>query len=347
MDSKSLEEIVNKELEEVSPTSEQELEQLKNKLLGKDGIINSQLKNIKNFSPEEKKVFGRNANLLKDKITNFINNNLEKIKLASINKKIKNEKLDISIDGVNYSTAAYHIITKTIDEILEFFIQNGFKIIDGPEVESDYYCFEQVNIPKDHIARDMQDTFYFDESILLRTHTSSNQVREMEINKDKFKQLAIISPGKVYRRDTDDATHSHQFTQIEGMLIGEKINLGNLKSILDLFIKFFYGKDRKTRLRTSYFPFTEPSVEVDVSCGICNLNGCSACKNEGWIEILGAGMIHPEVLKNGGYDPEKVSGFAFGIGVERVAMLKYNIRDIRHLYNNDLELFNLFIGENI
>jgi len=226
----------------------------------------------------------------------------------------------------------------------EIFIKLGYNVVTGPEVESDHYNFEFLNIPKDHPARDMQDSFYINPYYLLRTHTSPVQARVMQTNKEKT-PIKIISPGKVYRRD-DDATHSHQFIQIETLVIDENITFADLKGTLELVAKHLFGEDRKIRLRPSYFPFTEPSVEVDVSCFECNGKGCSLCKETGWIEILGAGMVHPNVLKMSGYDSEKYQGFAIGMGIDRIAMLKYGISDIRHFYTNDLRLLEQFIPEN-
>ncbi len=216
----------------------------------------------------------------------------------------------------------------------------GYEVAEGPEVEKDYYNFEALNLPKGHPARDMQDSFYITEDILLRTHTSPVQARTMEAKEGR--PFRIICPGKVYRRDNDDATHSHQFTQIEGLVVGEGIRMSDLKGTLDLFAKKMFGEDREIRLRPSYFPFTEPSVEMDISCFKCGGSGCNVCKGTGWIEILGAGMVHPNVLRMGGYDPETVSGFAFGMGPERIAMLKYGIDDIRHFYTDDIRFIAQF-----
>lgn len=229
-----------------------------------------------------------------------------------------------------------------MEDIEDFFIGLGYEIKEGYEVEQDYYNFEALNLPKSHPARDMQDSFYISEDILLRTHTSPVQARTLEAQKGEG-PVKIICPGKVYRRDSDDATHSHQFTQIEGLVVDKNIHLSDLKGTLELFAKEIFGSDREVRLRPSYFPFTEPSVEVDISCFKCKGSGCNVCKQTGWIEILGAGMVHPNVLEMAGFDSKEYSGFAFGMGPDRVAMLKYGIEDIRHLYTNDLRFIDQFI----
>lgn len=229
---------------------------------------------------------------------------------------------------------------KIQDEIIDIFASMGYEIVEGPEVESDHYNFELMNIPHDHPARDMQDSFYIDENTLMRTHTSPVQARVME--QKKGQPIRIICPGKTYRRDDDDATHSHQFAQIEGLVVDKDINLGHLKATLELFLKKMYGEKREIRLRSSYFPFTEPSVEVDISCYECGGKGCSVCKGSGWIEILGGGMVHPNVLRMSGYDPDVYQGFAFGIGIERVAMLRYGIDDIRRFYQDDVRFLHQF-----
>ena len=237
-------------------------------------------------------------------------------------------------------TGNHHPLTRVVEEIEDFFISMGYEIAEGPEVEKDYYNFEALNLPKGHPARDMQDSFYISEDILLRTHTSPVQARTMEAKGGA--PIKIICPGKVYRRDSDDATHSHQFTQIEGLVIGEDIRMSDLKGTLSLFAKKMFGDEREIRLRPSFFPFTEPSVEMDISCFKCGGDGCNVCKKTGWIEILGAGMVHPNVLEMAGYDPAVVSGFAFGMGPERIAMLKYGVEDIRHFYTNDVRFVSQF-----
>lgn len=239
------------------------------------------------------------------------------------------------------SIGAKHPLTRTVEEIEDLFLGLGYEIVEGFEVEQDYYNFEALNLPKSHPARDMQDSFYITDEILMRTHTSPVQARTME-QRNGEGPVKILCPGKVYRRDSDDATHSHQFTQIEGLVVDENIKMSDLKGTLELLAKQLFGEDREIRLRPSYFPFTEPSVEVDVSCFKCGGSGCNVCKQTGWIEILGAGMVHPNVLEKAGFDSNKYSGFAFGMGPDRIAMLKYGIEDIRHFYTNDVRFLNQF-----
>ncbi len=235
-----------------------------------------------------------------------------------------------------------HILTQVMEEIEDIFLGMGYQVVEGYEVESDHYNFERMNLPKDHPARDMQDTFYISDEMLIRTHTSPVQARTMEKHDFSKGALRMISPGKVFRRDTDDATHSHQFHQIEGLVVDKNVTMGDLKGTLEVMMKKMFGEDRKIRLRPSYFPFTEPSVEVDVSCFKCGGAGCNVCKHTGWIEILGAGMVHPDVLQMSGIDPTEYSGFAFGLGPDRVAMLRYGVNDIRNFYQNDLRFLNQF-----
>ena len=257
-----------------------------------------------------------------------------------IEKQLEEETIDISLPGKEMKKGAKNPFYKIQDEIIDIFASMGYEIVEGPEVESDHYNFELMNIPHDHPARDMQDSFYIDENTLMRTHTSPVQARVME--QKKGQPIRIICPGKTYRRDDDDATHSHQFAQIEGLVVDKDINLGHLKATLELFLKKMYGEKREIRLRSSYFPFTEPSVEVDISCYECGGKGCSVCKGSGWIEILGGGMVHPNVLRMSGYDPDVYQGFAFGIGIERVAMLRYGIDDIRRFYQDDVRFLHQF-----
>ena len=247
--------------------------------------------------------------------------------------KIESEKIDITLPGRKPNVGNLHPLNLITQELEDLFIGLGYQVIEGSDIVDDLYCFERANIPKDHPARDMQDSLYIDENQLLRTHTTAIQMVVLE--QCAPKPIKVVCPGKVYRRDDDDATHSHQFMQMEGLVVGENITLSDLKGTLLFLARKMFGQDKEIRFRPSYFPFTEPSVEVDVSCHICNGKGCPTCKGTGWIEILGAGQVHPNVLKMAGYDPEKASGFAFGVGIERVAMLKYGIDDIRHFYTND------------
>jgi phenylalanyl-tRNA synthetase alpha chain len=259
---------------------------------------------------------------------------------AAIQQQLENESIDVTLPGRPAKTGNHHPLTRVVEEIEDLFISMGYEVAEGPEVEKDYYNFEALNLPKGHPARDMQDSFYISEDILLRTHTSPVQARTMEANGGE--PIKIICPGKVYRRDSDDATHSHQFTQIEGLVIGENINMSDLKGTLSVFAKKMFGDDREIRLRPSFFPFTEPSVEMDISCFKCGGSGCNVCKKTGWLEILGAGMVHPNVLEMAGYDSKRLSGFAFGMGPERIAMLKYGVEDIRHFYTNDVRFVSQF-----
>lgn len=318
----------------------EEIVQLKNNYLSKKGELSSLMSEMRNLTNEERKELGMKINETKATLEKLFFDKLELAQEKKLNEELLKDKIDLTLPGTNYLSGYQNPFYKVIKEIEDIFIGMGYSIEDGPEVDKDHYVFELLNIPKDHPARDMQDTLYIDEEILLRSHTSSIQAHVME--KAHGQPIKIICPGKTYRRDDDDMTHSHQFAQVEGLVIDKNINLGNLKSTLELFAKKMFSKDTKVRFRSSYFPFTEPSVEVDVSCFNCKGKGCPICKNSGWIEILGAGMVHPNVLKMSGYDPEVYSGFAFGIGIERVAMLRYGINDIRKFYQNDLRFLRQF-----
>ena len=258
-----------------------------------------------------------------------------------LQEKIEREKIDITLPGRKPVIANLHPLNLVCQELEDLFIGLGYQVIEGDDIVSDEYCFERANIPKDHPARDMQDSLYIDPNWLLRTHTTAIQMEVLEQSAPHL-PIKVVCPGKVYRRDDDDATHSHQFMQMEGLVIGEHVTLSDLKGTLEFMARKLFGQDRQIRFRPSFFPFTEPSVEVDVSCHICNGKGCPTCKGTGWIEILGAGEVHPNVLKMAGYDPDKCSGFAFGVGIERVAMLKYGIDDIRHFYTNDMRFLEPF-----
>ncbi len=318
----------------------EEIVQLKNNYLSKKGELSSLMSEMRNLTSEERKELGMKINETKATLEKLFFDKLELAQEKKLNEELLKDKIDLTLPGTNYLSGYQNPFYKVIKEIEDIFIGMGYSIEDGPEVDKDHYVFELLNIPKDHPARDMQDTLYIDEETLLRSHTSSIQAHVME--KANGQPIKIICPGKTYRRDDDDMTHSHQFAQVEGLVIDKNINLGNLKSTLELFAKKMFSKDTKVRFRSSYFPFTEPSVEVDVSCFNCKGKGCPICKNSGWIEILGAGMVHPNVLKMSGYDPEVYSGFAFGIGIERVAMLRYGINDIRKFYQNDLRFLRQF-----
>lgn len=317
------------------------LQQLKIQFLGKKGEIQELMNFMKSLSKEEKPAFGQMVNDLKSLVSNRIDEVQVLLAEKAMSSKLEAEKIDITLPAENLETGTIHPLTMIQTQIEDLFIGMGYKIAEGPEVELDHYNFELANIPQDHPARDMQDTFYIDPNTLLRTHTTAMQMRELEKARGNL-PIKLICPGKVYRRDDDDATHSHQFTQCEGLVVGENITLADLKGTLECMANTMFGEGRTIRFRPSYFPFTEPSVEVDVSCPFCNGDGCSVCKGSGWIEILGAGMVHPRVLELNGFDSEKCTGFAFGVGLERVAMLKYGIDDIRNFYTNDVRFLKNF-----
>ncbi|WP_339250881.1 phenylalanine--tRNA ligase subunit alpha [Sporosarcina sp. FSL W8-0480] len=317
-----------------------ELNDVRVAYLGKKGPITDLLKGMGKLPAEERPKMGALVNVVREAVTETLEARMTLLEEEAINAQLEKEAIDVTLPGRPIQTGNHHPLTRVVEEIEDFFISMGYEIAEGPEVEKDYYNFEALNLPKGHPARDMQDSFYISEEVLLRTHTSPVQARTMEAKGGEA--IKIICPGKVYRRDNDDATHSHQFTQIEGLVVGENIKMSDLKGTLDLFAKKMFGADREIRLRPSFFPFTEPSVEMDISCFKCGGDGCNVCKKTGWIEILGAGMVHPNVLRMAGYDPEAVTGFAFGMGPERIAMLKYGVEDIRHFYTNDVRFISQF-----
>ncbi len=334
-------EIRNNALKEAEAINEiNDLKNVKSKYLGKKGPLSEVMKNMKDLSVEDKKTIGQLSNEVKQYLEELFEDTRLRIESYLIEKKLKSETVDVTLPGNKINKGSIHPLSSIIRSLEELFIGLGYEIKEGPEIENDEYNFEKLNLPKDHPARDMQDTFYISETHLLRTHTSPVQVRTMlESNGEPIK---IICPGKVYRRDDDDATHSHQFMQIEGLVLGSNITMADLKGTLLLVAKTMFGEDRELRLRPSYFPFTEPSVEVDVTCSKCGGTGCNICKSTGWIEILGAGMVNKDVLNMCGYDDERIQGFAFGIGVERIAMLRYGVDDIRHFYTNDIRFIKQF-----
>ncbi|QKY69625.1 phenylalanine--tRNA ligase subunit alpha [Lentibacillus sp. CBA3610] len=321
-----------------------ELQDIKVTYLGKKGSLTSVLRGMGKLSKEERPVVGEIANKVREAITNEIDEKTEALEQAALEAKLENEALDVTLPGRPPQVGGPHLLTSIIEEIEDLFIGMGYEVKEGPEVETDYFNFEAMNMPKGHPARDMQDTFYITNELLLRTHTSPVQARTMQ-QYGGGQPVKMICPGKVYRRDTDDATHSHQFTQIEGLYVDKNVRMSDLKGTLDNFAKSIFGSDREIRLRPSFFPFTEPSVEMDISCKVCKGDGCSVCKHSGWIEILGGGMVHPNVLEMAGYDSEKYTGFAFGMGPDRIAMLKYGIDDIRHFYTNDMRFLTQFHHE--
>jgi len=315
-----------------------ELDLLENKYLGKKSLIAQTLKNINEFPHEVKPFVGKTVNEVRNKIENEIKNLRDELNLLEFDKKLREEKFDLTLPGRFLPLGSKNIINKVIEEIQEIFIGLGYEIAEGPEVETDYYNFEALNHPPDHPARSLHDTFFIDDKILLRTHTSPVQIRFMEKNKPP---VYIIAPGKVYRKDYD-VTHTPMFTQIEGLAVDNNINFGNLKWTLETLAHSFFGKDREVRFRPHYFPFTEPSAEVDVSCNICSGRGCRVCSGTGWLEILGAGMVDPNLYKYVNYNPDEVTGFAFGMGIERMAMLKYGIDDLRLFFENDIRFLKQF-----
>lgn len=316
-----------------------ELEQLRIKFLGKKGELTAAMKEMGKLSKEERPAMGKLANEVRSFVENALSEKAEALKKAAAAAKLKIETLDVTVPGKRPVYGKKHPLTTVLDDLKDIFIGMGFSIAEGPEVELDYYNFEALNIPKDHPARDTQDTFYIDENIVLRTQTSPVQVRVMENQKPPIR---VIAPGKVFRSDTVDATHSPVFHQIEGLVVDKGITMADLKGTLEVFVKKLYGEDTKLRFRPHHFPFTEPSAEVDISCFNCGGEGCRICKGEGWIEILGCGMVHPKVLKNCDIDPEIYSGFAFGIGLERVTMFRYDIDDLRLFFENDIGFLKQF-----
>ena len=338
---KELDNVLSQADEELKDVNDlNQLKQKKANFLGKKGPIAQVMASMKELSQEAKKELGLKSNKIKFALEELFENKRKAIEDSMINKKLASETIDVTLPGVNVPVGSIHPLNRTIQELEDLYISMGYTVAEGPEIETDEFCFEKLNLPKGHPARDMQDTFYINPELLLRSQTSPVQVRTML--EKKGEPIKIICPGKVYRRDADDATHSHQFIQCEGLVLGKDISLSDLKGALLEMAKKMLGEDRNIRLRPSFFPFTEPSVEVDVSCGLCKGKGCNVCKNTGWIEVLGAGMVNNNVLRMSGYNPDEIQGFAFGIGVERITMLKYGIDDIRNFYTNDLRFLNQF-----
>ena len=317
---------------------------LKVKYLGKKGELTSVLRGMGALSPEERPVIGSLVNEVRDEIESLIAEKEENYKNAELNEKLEKEKIDITLPSKKSIRGSEHPINRTIEEIEDLFISMGYEVIDGPELETDEFCFERLNLPKGHPARDMQDSFYITDEYLLRTQTSAVQAHTMLKYAKDQKPIKMICVGKTYRRE-DDATHSHQFNQVEGLVIDKKenkVSLADLKGTLEVFMKKMLGENTELRFRPSYFPFTEPSYEVDVSCFKCGGKGCNLCKQTGWIEVLGSGIVHPNVLRMNGYDPDEWGGFAFGTGIDRLAMFKYGIPDMRYLYANDVRFLKQF-----
>jgi phenylalanyl-tRNA synthetase alpha chain len=316
-----------------------QLDNIRVKYLGKKGELTQILRGMGAVSEEERPVIGKIANEVRESLENFIQEASESIKKAEKDIKLQNEVIDITMPGIRQTMGKRHPLELTLDRMKDIFISMGFTIEEGPEVELDYYNFEALNIPKNHPARGEQDTFYINDTVVLRTQTSPVQIRTMEKQKPPIK---MVCPGKVYRADAVDASHSPIFYQMEGLVVDKGITFADLKGTLEQYAKKMFGEDVKTKFRPHHFPFTEPSAEMDASCFVCHGKGCKLCKGSGWIEILGCGMVHPDVLRNGGIDPEVYSGFAFGFGVDRMVMMKYAIDDIRLLYESDMRFLNQF-----
>ncbi len=317
----------------------EELEQFRIRILGKKGELTAVLRGMGQISPEERPVIGQVANEVRAAIEAGMEEKLAAIREKALEHKLAREKLDVTVPGRVQDAGTRHPLSKTELEMCDIFRSMGFDITEGPEVETDYYNFQALNTPEGHPARDTQDTFYIMDKILLRSQTSSVQVRTMEKTKPPIR---VVAPGRVYRSDAVDATHSPMFHQMEGLVVDRGITMGDLKGTLEIFARKMFGEDTRIRFRPHHFPFTEPSAEVDISCFVCGGEGCRVCKGEGWIEILGAGMVHPNVLRYAGIDPEEYSGFAFGMGIERIAMRRYNIDDMRLLYENDVRFLSQF-----
>lgn len=314
------------------------LEHVRVKYLGKKGLVSEQLKALSSLSADERKDFGKSVNDLKNFVTDEISGKREALKTLELEGALMAESIDITLPGKRPHTGRLHPVNQILTRITDIFTSMGFGVEEGPEVESDYNNFEALNIPKNHPARDMQDTFYVSDDVVLRTHTSPVQIRAMQRMSPPFR---IIAPGKVYRCDAD-ISHTPMFHQVEGLMVGEDITFGHLKGVLEAFIHAYFGPEIPVRFRPSFFPFTEPSAEVDMGCIFCSGKGCRICKGTGWIEILGSGIVNPKVFEMAGYDPDKHTGFAFGMGVERIAMLTYSIDDIRMLFENDLRFLRQF-----
>ena len=336
-----IESIKQTAIEEIAKAEDlQTLENARVKYLGKKGELTAVLRGMGGLSPEERPIIGGLVNEAKESLEKLIEEKEEKFKIEELNKKLEAEKIDITLPSTKMKRGSLHPVSRIIEDIEDLFVSMGYDVVTGPELENDEYCFERLNLPKGHPARDMQDSFYITPEYLLRTQTSAVQARTMMANEEKT-PIRVIVPGKTFRRE-DDATHSHQFNQVEGLVIDKNISLADLKGTLEVFMKKMLGQNTELRFRPSYFPFTEPSYEVDVTCFKCGGKGCNLCKQTGWIELLGSGIVHPNVLRMNGYDPDQYSGFAFGVGLDRLAMFKYGITDIRLLYQNDVRFLKQF-----
>ena len=338
-----LEELRQQGLNEIANSDDlKNVNDIRVKLLDKKGPITNVLRGMRDLSAEERPKVGKFANEVRDELQQALEDKKSSLEQALMNAKLQSESIDVTLPGTPVAQGQPHVIQQIIDQLVDLFIGMGYEVAVGDEVEQEEYNFEKLNLPKDHPARDMQDTFYITPSVLMRTQTSPMQARMMETHDFSKGPLKMISPGKVYRRDTDDATHSHQFHQVEGLVVGEHVTMADLKGTLEVVAQNLFGDQLKVRLRPSYFPFTEPSVEADVTCFNCLGKGCAICKGNGWIEVLGAGMVHPNVLKMSGVDPDVYGGFAFGLGPDRFAMIKYGVEDIRDFYQNDMRFLTQF-----
>lgn len=336
-----LEEISKMTKEKVEQiTTSQELKELKAKVLGKKSELTEILRGMGQIAAEQRPVVGELVNKVRTEIEEVIDSKEREFEEAELKRKLEAEKIDITLPATRIKRGSIHPLNRIIEDVEDLFVSMGYDVVTGPELETDEYCFERLNLPKDHPARDMQDSFYITTEYLLRTQTSSVQARTMMANTEKT-PIRMICPGKTYRKE-DDATHSHQFNQVEGLVVDKDISFANLKGTLEVFVKRLLGEKTQLRFRPSYFPFTEPSYEVDATCFKCGGKGCNLCKQTGWIELLGSGMVHPNVLKMNGYDPDVYSGFAFGTGLDRLAMFKYGITDMRLLYTNDVRFLSQF-----
>ena len=336
-----IENLKNQALEEIAKSeSSKELNDLRVKYLGKKGELTSILRGMGELSPEERPKMGALVNSAKQEVENEIQEKEKELAKKELQERLEKEEIDITLPSQKIRRGSKHPLNRVIEEVEDLFVSMGYDVVSGPELETDEYCFERLNLPKGHPARDMQDSFYITPEYLLRTQTSAVQARTMMANEEKT-PIRVIVPGKTFRRE-DDATHSHQFNQVEGLVVDKNISLADLKGTLEVFMKKMLGQNTELRFRPSYFPFTEPSYEVDVTCFKCGGKGCNLCKQTGWIEVLGAGIVHPNVLKMNGYDPEKFGGFAFGTGIDRLAMFRYGITDMRYLYTNDVRFLGQF-----
>lgn len=336
-----IENLKKQALEEIANSkNSKELNDLRVKYLGKKGKLTGLLRGMGNLSPEERPKMGALVNSAKQEIENEIQEKEKELAEKELQEKLEKEEIDITLPSQKIKRGSKHPLNRVIEEVEDLFVSMGYDVVSGPELETDEYCFERLNLPKGHPARDMQDSFYITPEYLLRTQTSAVQARTMMANEEKT-PIRVIVPGKTFRRE-DDATHSHQFNQVEGLVIDKNISLADLKGTLEVFMKKMLGQNTELRFRPSYFPFTEPSYEVDVTCFKCGGKGCNLCKQTGWIELLGSGIVHPNVLRMNGYDPDQYSGFAFGVGLDRLAMFKYGITDIRLLYQNDVRFLKQF-----